>query len=243
MLPVADALAIVLQQARRLPATEAPLDEAGGRVLAADVVAPDPLPPFAASVKDGYAVVAADGAGVYPDRRRSSSRRGRRFPGRTGYRGVHHHGRAHAGGRRRRGDGGGDGTCRRGAGTAVRIKRSVRAGDDVRQVGVDVQAGQTLLRAGERLGAAEMGLLATAGMASVSCPSSTACGRAVDRRRVGGAERTIAAGPDTRQQPLHADGGGPRGGGAAGRPGRRPRQRGRTCAPRRARTGWKRMYL
>ncbi|MCB0148716.1 MAG: molybdopterin molybdenumtransferase MoeA, partial [Caldilineaceae bacterium] len=30
------------------------------------VTAPDPLPPFPASVKDGYAVVAADGPGIYP---------------------------------------------------------------------------------------------------------------------------------------------------------------------------------
>ena len=167
MLPVADALAIVLHQARRLPATEAPLDEAGGRVLAADVVAPDPLPPFAASVKDGYAVVAADGAGVYQivgESRAGALADFRVEPATVAYitTGAPMPEGADAvvmveetepvpGSRR-----------------AVRIKRSVRAGDDVRQVGVDVQAGQTLLRAGERLGAAEMGLLATAGMASVS---------------------------------------------------------------------------
>ena len=33
------------------------------RVLAADVFARDPLPPFPASIKDGYAVIAADGKG------------------------------------------------------------------------------------------------------------------------------------------------------------------------------------
>lgn len=35
-----------------------------GRILAADVTARDPLPPFPASMKDGYAVVAADGSGL-----------------------------------------------------------------------------------------------------------------------------------------------------------------------------------
>jgi len=38
--------------------------EALGRVLCQDVVAKDPLPPFPASIKDGYAVIAQDGAGV-----------------------------------------------------------------------------------------------------------------------------------------------------------------------------------
>jgi hypothetical protein len=37
--------------------------EALGRVLAEDVLAKDPLPPFPASIKDGYAVLASDGAG------------------------------------------------------------------------------------------------------------------------------------------------------------------------------------
>ena len=35
-----------------------------GRVLCQDVVAKDPLPSFPASIKDGYNVIAQDGAGV-----------------------------------------------------------------------------------------------------------------------------------------------------------------------------------
>ena len=35
-----------------------------GRILVEDVMARDPLPPFPASTKDGYAVIAADGPGV-----------------------------------------------------------------------------------------------------------------------------------------------------------------------------------
>jgi len=34
------------------------------RILAEDVVARDPLPPFPASIKDGYAVIASDGIGL-----------------------------------------------------------------------------------------------------------------------------------------------------------------------------------
>lgn len=34
-----------------------------GRVLAEDVFAKDSLPPFPASIKDGYAALASDGAG------------------------------------------------------------------------------------------------------------------------------------------------------------------------------------
>jgi gephyrin len=37
--------------------------EALGRVLAEDVFAKDPLPPFPASIKDVYAVLASDGDG------------------------------------------------------------------------------------------------------------------------------------------------------------------------------------
>ena len=37
--------------------------DALGRVLAEDIHAKDPLPPFPASIKDGYAVIASDGDG------------------------------------------------------------------------------------------------------------------------------------------------------------------------------------
>ncbi|XP_052180788.1 molybdopterin biosynthesis protein CNX1 isoform X2 [Diospyros lotus] len=61
-----EALQIVLRVARRLPPVTVPLHEALGKVLAEDVTAPDPLPPYPASVKDGYAVIASDGPGEYP---------------------------------------------------------------------------------------------------------------------------------------------------------------------------------
>ena len=53
------------------------------------------------------------------------------------------------------------------AAARVRIKAHVQPGADVRPVGIDVEAGQTVLAAGERLDAAEVGLLATAGVVDV----------------------------------------------------------------------------
>ena len=44
-----------------------PIRDALGLVLAAAVVAPDPVPPFANTAMDGYAVRAADTAGANPD--------------------------------------------------------------------------------------------------------------------------------------------------------------------------------
>lgn len=66
MISVIDALQTVLNASKRLPPLTVPLHDALGKVLAQDVRAPDPLPPYPASVKDGYAVVSADGPGEYP---------------------------------------------------------------------------------------------------------------------------------------------------------------------------------
>src|SRR5690606_16190479 len=49
----------------------------------------------------------------------------------------------------------------------VRVRQGVTAGADVRPVGFDVTPGQQVLPAGTRLGAAEIGLLATGGIAQV----------------------------------------------------------------------------
>jgi len=51
LIPPEEALRIVLGAARRLPPVGVPLHDALGKVLAEDIRAPDPLPPYAASVK------------------------------------------------------------------------------------------------------------------------------------------------------------------------------------------------
>jgi molybdopterin molybdotransferase len=60
LLQVADALAQVLQHAAPLPAEDVPLNEAAGRVIAADVAARITQPAADVSAMDGYAVRAED---------------------------------------------------------------------------------------------------------------------------------------------------------------------------------------
>jgi len=64
LISVADALAHILDGVTPLPAENAPLSEALGRVLTADVVALRTQPPEDLSAMDGYAVRAADVASV-----------------------------------------------------------------------------------------------------------------------------------------------------------------------------------
>lgn len=169
MLPVAAALEIVLAQAVPLPVETVPVRDAVGRILAHDVVAQEPLPPFPASIKDGYAVVADDGPGLYPLIGSVTAGQMASFsvhPGCVAYittgapmppgadavvmveqtarvSGLH-------------------------SAPMVRIDTRVHPGQDVRPVGVDVAAGETVLTAGERLGVAEIGLLATVGLSEVA---------------------------------------------------------------------------
>ena len=67
MIPFDEARAAVLAACEPLAARDLPLDRALGCVLAADVVATEPVPPFANSAMDGYAVRAGDVAGATPD--------------------------------------------------------------------------------------------------------------------------------------------------------------------------------
>lgn len=64
LLPVADALAMLLDGARPKSAESVGLHEASGRVLSQDIVARRTQPPFDTSAMDGYAVRAADVAKV-----------------------------------------------------------------------------------------------------------------------------------------------------------------------------------
>src|SRR5213594_4387941 len=60
MIPVADAIQIVLSQTLTLSAESVPLSDALARILAEDIVADSDLPPFDRAQMDGYAVRAAD---------------------------------------------------------------------------------------------------------------------------------------------------------------------------------------
>ncbi|WP_370195665.1 molybdopterin molybdotransferase MoeA [Aurantimonas coralicida] len=61
MMTVDETVALITARLQPLAGIEAvPLAEADGRILAADLVAPMPLPPFANSAVDGYAIRSAD---------------------------------------------------------------------------------------------------------------------------------------------------------------------------------------
>jgi hypothetical protein len=65
MISIPEAVATVLAHTPILAAEQVPLGPAAlGRVLASSVAAREALPPFPASIKDGYAVRHADGPGV-----------------------------------------------------------------------------------------------------------------------------------------------------------------------------------
>jgi molybdopterin molybdotransferase len=66
MISFEQALARLMGSARVLGAERVPLEEADGRVLAEDLVAPAPLPPFDHSSMDGYALASRDLAGAGP---------------------------------------------------------------------------------------------------------------------------------------------------------------------------------
>lgn len=168
MLSVEDALNVTLKQARPPAPEQRPLSKVRGAILAADIAAQEPLPPFPASTKDGYAVVAADGPGDYALIGEVSAGALADFavePGTVAYITT-------------------GAPLPEGADAVimieeterletdadpplVRVRQQVQSGDDVRPVGVDVKAGQTVLAAGERLDPAEIGLLATAGIVDV----------------------------------------------------------------------------
>ena len=66
MLPFDEALARLLVSAVPLGAERVPLDDALGRVLAEDLVAPAPMPAFDHSAMDGYALASQDVSGAGP---------------------------------------------------------------------------------------------------------------------------------------------------------------------------------
>src|SRR5919107_4570265 len=60
MIPVEEAIRIILEKAAALPFESVPLEDALGRVLAEDVASDTDLPPFDRAQMDGYAVRSED---------------------------------------------------------------------------------------------------------------------------------------------------------------------------------------
>ncbi|EOY33172.1 Molybdopterin biosynthesis CNX1 protein / molybdenum cofactor biosynthesis enzyme CNX1 (CNX1) isoform 3 [Theobroma cacao] len=170
MISADEALQIVLSVAKQLPPVTVPLHQALGKVLAQDIRAPDPLPPYPASIKDGYAVVASDGPGEYPVI--TESRAGNDGVGVTVTPGTVAYVTT-------------GGPIPDGADAVVQVEDTeqvkassveskrvrmlvqTRKGVDIRPVGCDIQKDALVLKSGERIGASEVGLLATVGVTMV----------------------------------------------------------------------------
>ncbi|GJP53026.1 hypothetical protein CLOM_g12172 [Closterium sp. NIES-68] len=169
MVSVDEAQKLVLELAKPLPAVTVSLNDALGCVLAKDVIAPEPMPPFPASIKDGYAVVASDGPGEYPiiaeARAGDDAANVVVTPGTVAYITT-------------------GGPVPQGADAVIHVEdtlpvdsssgqrrvtivKGATAGQDIRPVGSDLAAGTVVLPGGDRIGPSEVGLLATVGAAQV----------------------------------------------------------------------------
>jgi len=184
LLSIEDALAHVLERAQPLEVESVLLADCRGRVLLEEARAAVDLPPFASSAMDGYAVRAAD------------------TPGRLELVGRVAAGRP-AGRSLEQGQAMGiatGGAVPDGADAVVpielvvdtdngiHIEASAKAGDHVRPVGGDVLEGAAILEAGTRLGPAQLGAAAAAGVASLRCarrPRVTVLSTGTELRRPG----------------------------------------------------------
>jgi molybdopterin molybdotransferase len=167
---VDDYLAEILAAIRPLTPRELSLEDADGGVLAEDITAQWPLPPFDNSAMDGYAVRAADLAAATAEHPVTLPVTGEVAAGDTREHQV------------------APGSCLRimtgapmpagadavvpveltdGGIAQVAIRQAARPGDSVRRAGGDAAPGDALLAAGIRLGPAALGLLAASGRASV----------------------------------------------------------------------------
>ncbi len=179
LMNVDQAVEQVLQHFARLPPEPVGLPDALNRIAAADIIAPGNIPPFANSSMDGFAVRAAATHGadnlpitlqVVMDIPAGSMPQGRLGAGEAA--------------RIMTGAPMPDGAdavvpventdARWNAGSnaslpaAVQVRRSVKAGDYVRPAGEDIPAGAHVIPAGRIIRAAEIGILASLGMETVS---------------------------------------------------------------------------
>lgn len=164
LIPIDEALLQILDRVEPLQPIALRFDSALGHVLAEDVYAPENMPPFAASAKDGFAVVSSDTV------------RERRLIGEQ-MAGTTEGPRVEPGSVVRITTGA---PIPPGADAVVMVERTeerdghvivrqedVRPGDDIRPAGQDIEQGQLVLDAGTPLGPAEIGLLATVGQTDI----------------------------------------------------------------------------
>jgi molybdopterin molybdotransferase len=165
LLTLQAAQALVLERARPLGAEWVSLSDAAGRVLAEPAAAVVDLPPFRSSAMDGYAVRSADTPGRLPVVQRIAAGAPASRPLAQGETmGIATGGLVPEGA---------DAVIQHELvvenGNEIEIPSTVASGANVRPVGRDVAAGAVVVPAGVRLGPAQIGALAAAGVAEVSC--------------------------------------------------------------------------
>jgi molybdopterin molybdotransferase len=184
LLSIDEAQGLILERVSPLESELVPLDEAAGRVTAETATARLDLPPFDSSAMDGFAVREVDTPGTLPVVARIPA--GRPVEGEL----TAGEAMAIATG----------GAVPPGAdavipieyvvdhGNEIEIGGRVAAGSNVRPRGGDVARGDVVVAAGERLGPAQLGALAAAGIADISCsrrPRATVLVTGTELRRPG----------------------------------------------------------
>jgi molybdopterin molybdotransferase len=165
LLTLEAALELVLDRARPLPSEPVILGQAAGRVVGEPAFAKVDLPPFASSAMDGYAVRAGETPGSLPVVARiaaGSPLSGLLAPGSAAAIAT--------------GAAVPDGAdaivpveLAREVDGHVEIQEATGSMAHIRPRGGDVRQGDTVVEAGTRLGAAQIGALAAAGVAEVMC--------------------------------------------------------------------------
>lgn len=164
LLAIDDALDRVLAHSGRLSAEEVRVGDARGRVLAEDARATTDLPPFDSSAMDGYAVRSSDTPGTLRVVDQSAAGRPARLRVEVGQAIAISTGAV----------------VPEGADAVVAVERVTVRGDEVqsepvaereniRLKGSDAVRGSVVVPAGTRVGPPQLGALAAAGVATVSC--------------------------------------------------------------------------
>jgi Molybdopterin biosynthesis enzyme len=164
LISLEEALARIFEQVRPLEAEPVPLAAAAGRVIAEDARSGVDLPPFASSAMDGFAVRSSDTPGRLPVVARIAAgvpapralEPGEAMGIATG--GVVPDGADAVIPIEYAGD----------SDNGIEIEQAVSQGDNVRPRGSDVSAGDVVVSQGSRLGPAQVGALAAAGLVEVS---------------------------------------------------------------------------
>lgn len=171
LIPMDEAISMIIANSECLPQKVITLEESLGFILASDVFAKEPFPPFPASVKDGYAVLASDGPGerlvlgpvtagevtacnVISGHVMRITTGAPLPPGADAVVQVEDTELLESDNEGR--------TEKR-----IKILTTPKPGQDIRPIGFDVSKGQKVLTALQKLGPAELGLMASLGLTEI----------------------------------------------------------------------------